>query len=92
MKIPACNKNCKTEVNGTLVGGTRVSSPSERYVLSLAPLNMYYIILLRMQGVIISVCGTRRSEHAHNVSKWRLTMSLATECTEKVRSECSKLR
>ena len=40
----------------------------------------------------MSVCGVRRYEHAHNVSKWRRTMSLATECAEKVRSEYFELR
>ena len=33
-------------------------------------------------GVIMSVRGARHSEHAQDVSKWRPTMSLATECSQ----------
>ena len=40
----------------------------------------------------MGVRGSRRSEHAQNISKWRPTMSLATECAEKVGSEHEKLR
>ena len=38
------------------------------------------------------VRGAHHSEHAHDVSKWRPTMSLATECAEKVWSEHRELR
>ena len=38
------------------------------------------------------VCGAHRSEHARDVSKWHPTMSLATECAEKVWPEHLKLR
>ena len=43
-------------------------------------------------GMVMSVRGVCRSEHEQNVSKWRPTMSLATECLEKFRSEYLKLR
>ena len=36
------------------------------------------------------VRAARHSEHAQNISKWRPTMSLATECVEKVGSEHEK--
>ena len=36
---------------------------------------------------VMIVHGTRCSEHAHDVSKWRPTTNLATECAEKVWSE-----
>ena len=46
-----------------------------------------------MHGLpVMRVRGARHSEHAQNISKWRPTMSLATECTEKVGSEHLKLR
>ena len=42
--------------------------------------------------LVMRIRGARRSEHAQNTSKWRPTMSLATECAEKVGSEHLKLR
>ena len=47
---------------------------------------------VQVMGVVMSVRRARRNKYAHNVSKWRPTMSLATECAEKVRSENLKLR
>ena len=43
-------------------------------------------------GVVVSVRGACRSEHAHNVSKWHPTINLTTECAKKVRSECLKVQ
>ena len=37
----------------------------------------------RALGVVMTVRGACRSEHAHIASKWRPTMSPATECAEK---------
>ena len=42
--------------------------------------------------VVVRVRGARCSEHAQNISKWHPTMSLATECAEKVGSKHKKLR
>ena len=46
----------------------------------------------RARSEVMSVCGAHRSEHAHNVSKWRPTVSLATKCAEKVWPEHFELR